>query len=139
MQSKALSEGVEVFEQLAAQQPASSLNQLFLGRLHDRLNHFDAAERAYRKAQELAPEWAEGYRALAELYLRSDVKPGEALVLAKRVIELEPTDSHYYLLAVGCLKNHNRAGALKAVQQALVLSPGEKRYQELLQQLQQAP
>src|SRR5262249_22990320 len=36
VQSNALAEGVTVFEQLAGEQPQSSLNQLFLGRLHSR-------------------------------------------------------------------------------------------------------
>jgi len=139
VQGNALAGGVRVFEQLASEQPESSLNHLFLGRLHGRLEQFEAAERAYRKVQELAPEWSEGYRALAELYLRADRNPAEGRALARRVLELEPTSPHYYLLAVACLKNNDRAGALEAVRQAVALNPGEKKYQEFLQQLQQTP
>ena len=139
VQRNALAEGVSVFEQLAAEQPGSSLNHLFLGRLHSRLDQFEAAERAYRKVQELAPEWPEGYRALAELYLRADRKPAEARALARRVLELEPSGPHYYLLAVACVKSSDRAGALEAMKQAVALSPGEKKYEEFLKQLQGAP
>jgi tetratricopeptide (TPR) repeat protein len=138
-QRKALAEGVKVFEQLVRQQPESSLNYLFLGRLQARLEQFDAAEGAYRKVQELASDWSEGYRALAELYLRADRKPSEAWALARRVIELEPSAPHYYLLALACLKNNDRAGALEAMNQAVALSPGEKEYQQFLQQLKRAP
>jgi tetratricopeptide (TPR) repeat protein len=139
VQRNALAEGVTVFEQLAVEQPESSLNHLFLGRLHSRLDHFEEAERAFRKVQELAPERPEGYRALAELYLRADRKPAEAQALARRVIEFEPSGPHYYLLALACLKNNDRMGALEAMKRAVALSPGEKKYQEFLQQLKERP
>jgi len=139
VQRKDPAEGVRVFEQLAAEQPENSLNYLFLGRLHGRLEHFEAAERSFQKVQELAPQWAEGYRALAELYLRTNQKTDQARVLAKRTIELEPSGSHYYLLAVVCLKNNDRPGALEAVKKALALSPDERKYQQLFQQLQPKP
>jgi tetratricopeptide (TPR) repeat protein len=139
VQRNALADGVSVFEQLVRQQPEGRLNHLFLGRLQARLEHFDEAERAYRKVQELAPDWSEGYRALADLYVRADRKPTEARGLARRVIELEPSGPHYYLLAVACLKNNDRAGALDAMKQAVALSPGEKKYQEFLLQLKNAP
>jgi len=139
VQRNALADGVSVFEQLVRQQPEGSLNHLFLGRLHARLEHFDAAEWAYRKVQELAPDWSEGYRALLELYLRADRKPLEARALARRVIELEPSGPHYYLLALACLKNNDRTGALEAMNQAVALSPDEKKYQEFVQQLKKAP
>jgi len=139
VQRNALAEGVTAFEQLVRQQPEGSLNHLFLGRLHARLDHFDAAERAYQKVRELAPDWSEGYRALAELYLGADRKPSEARALARRVIELEPSGPHFYLLAVACLKSSDRAGALEAINQAVALNPGEKKYQEFLQQLKKAP
>jgi tetratricopeptide (TPR) repeat protein len=139
VQRNALAEGVMVFEQLVAEQPESSLNYFFLGRLHSRLNHFEAAEQAYRKVQELAPQWPEGYRSLAELYLRADRNPAEARVLARRVVELEPSGKHYYLLAVACVKNNDRAGTEAALKQAVALSPGETKYQQLLQQLKEAP
>ena len=139
VQRKEPAEGVKVFVQLAADQPENSLNYMFLGRLHGRLEHFEAAERCFQKVQELAPQSAEGYRALAELYLRANRKTDQARVLARRVIELEPSSSHYYFLALACLKNNDRAGALEAMNQAVALSPGETKYQELLQQLKEAP
>ena len=108
-------EGVKVFEQLAAEQPENSLNHMFLGRLHGRLEHFEAAERSYQTVQELAPKWTEGYRALAELYLRANRKIDQAQVLARKVVDLEPSGSHFYLLAVACLKNNDRMVALEPV------------------------
>ena len=132
-------EGVRVFEQLTAEQPENGLNYVFLVRLHVRLEHFEAAERSFQKVQALAPQWAEGSRALAELYLRANRKTDQAWVLARKVIEVEPSAPHYYLLAVACSRNNDRTGALEAVKKALALNPGEVKYQQFLQQLQPTP
>ncbi|MDA1277696.1 MAG: tetratricopeptide repeat protein [Verrucomicrobia bacterium] len=131
--------GVKVFEQLAAEQPRNSLNYIFLGRLQSQLEHFDAAERSFQKVQVLAPQWTEGHRALAELYLRTNRKLDQARVLAGKVVEFEPSDSHYYLLAVACAQNNDHTGAVEAVKKALGLNPDEKQYQRLFQKLQQTP
>jgi tetratricopeptide (TPR) repeat protein len=138
-QRNALADGVAVFEQLAADQPENSLNYFFLGRLHDRLKQFESAERAYRKVQQLAPDWPEGYRVLADLYLRANLRLGEARTMARRALELEPSGPHYYLLAVACLKNNDRAGALEAIENAVSLNPNEPRYRTFLEQLKGTP
>ena len=139
VRSKALAEGATAFAQLVTEQPGNPLNYLFLGRMRAKLEQFEAAEAAYRKVQEFAPQWSEGYRAQAELCLRSTNKIAEAPGLARRAVELEPSGAHYYLLAVACLKNGDRPAALEAAKRAAALSPGEKRYRELLEQLTQAP
>jgi Flp pilus assembly protein TadD len=139
VQRNELAEGLKVFEQLAAEQPENSLNYMFLGRLQARQGSFEAAERSFQKVQGLTPLWAEGYRALAELYVRANRKADQARALAGKALELEPSDSHYFLLAVACLKNNDRTGALAAVKKALGLKPGEPRYQQLLRQLQPSP
>jgi tetratricopeptide (TPR) repeat protein len=139
VQNNALAEGVTVFTQLASAQPDNRLNYLFLGRLHARLGQFEATESAYQKAQKLAPEWAEGYRALAELYLRHNRKVDEARGLARRAVELDPTGAHYYLLAIACAKSGDRPAALEAARQAVAQNPGEKNYRDLLQQINGGP
>ncbi|MBM3839585.1 MAG: tetratricopeptide repeat protein [Verrucomicrobia bacterium] len=134
-----LAAGAEVFHQLVIEQPRNSLNHFFLGRLQGRLEEFDAAERSYQKVKELTPDWSEGYRALAELYLRANRKTVEAQSLARKAIEFEPSGSNYYILAVACWRNNDRPGALEAVKKALALSPDETTYQQLFQQLQSTP
>lgn len=138
VRGKALADGVRAFKELVAEQPGNSLNHFFLGRLLGRLQQFEAAERAYLKTQELAPEWPEGYRALAELYLRAERKPAEARALARKVAGWEPSGPHFHLLAVACVKNHDLPGALQAMRRAVALSPGEKKYDEFLKKLQAA-
>ncbi len=133
---QALAEGVSAFEQLAAEQPANKLNYLHLARLQARLQHLEAAERAYRKVQELAPGWAEGYGALSEFYLRTHRNPAEALALARKANAMEPTAAHYYLLSAACVANDDRTGARHAMENAVRLSPDEPKYREGLEKLQ---
>lgn len=139
VQAKSLAEGVSVFEKLTAQQPNSRWNHYFLGRLHARLEQVDAAEKEYRKVVELAPNWAEGHRALADLLLRADRHLPEARTLAARAVQLEPSGFHYQLLAGACVKNGDRAGAVAAIRKAIELEPNEPRYPKLLRQLEAAP
>lgn len=135
VQGKELAAGVTAFQRLASQQPDNPLNFLFLGRLEARLEHFEPAEQAYLKVQQLAPRWSEGYRALADFYIRNNRKLPEARQMAQRLVELAPSGPHYYLLAVACANSGDRQAALGAAKQAAARNPGEKRYQQLLQQL----
>jgi tetratricopeptide (TPR) repeat protein len=139
VQRNALAEGVRAFERLTTEQPGNGLNYYFLGRLHERRQQFDPTEKAYRRVQQLAPDWATGYRVLAELYLEANRKVPEAEALARRAAELEPSGPHYYLLAVARSKNNDRAGALAAIKQAVALNPNETRYRSLLEQLAGTP
>jgi tetratricopeptide (TPR) repeat protein len=139
VQRGAIPEGISVFEQLAKEQPDNGLNYFFLGRLHNRMQRFEEAEAAYRKVQELGPKWSEGYRALADLYLRANRKLPEARVMADRACELEPSGPNLFLLALTCAKNNDRPAAIMAANKALAISPSEAKYQELLKQLKEAP
>ena len=139
VETKNLGEGLKVFEQLAREQPDNSLSHFFLGRLQSRLDQVDAADISFRKVQELAPAWAEGYRALAELYLRTNRKIDQARQLTEKAVDLEPSSANYYLLSVAAAKGNDRTAAINALQRAIALSPGEKRYQQALQQLEQSP
>jgi tetratricopeptide (TPR) repeat protein len=139
LQHKNPAEGVMVFQQLIAEQPQNPLNYMFVGRLQSRLENFEEAERSLRKVQELAPEWMEGYRALAELYLRANRKGDQAILLTRKMVQLEPSGPNYYLMAVALARNNDPQGALDAVKQAIARSPGEPKYEELLRRLQQAP
>ncbi|MBX3746274.1 MAG: tetratricopeptide repeat protein [Verrucomicrobiae bacterium] len=135
VRERTLTEGVAAFEGLVADQPGNPLNHYFLGRLLGRMEQFDAAERAYRRTLELAPDWAEGHRALAELLLRAGRPGSEARELARRVVTLEPSGPHHYLLAVACLRAGDRPGAREAIQRALAIHPDEARYRQFLEQL----
>jgi Flp pilus assembly protein TadD len=71
--------------------------------------------------------------------LRANRNLPTAGALAHRAVELEPNGAHYYLLAVACSRNNDRAGALEAIEAAIQLSPEEPRYRSLLDQLKATP
>ncbi len=137
IRSRALADGVRAFESLVAEQPGNPLNYVFLGRLQGRLRQVDDAERAYRKVQELAPAWPEGYRSLAELYLRAGRHRAEAAALAQKAVDLAPTAPHYHLLAAVLAENADLTGAVDAMKRAIALDPSRPLYREFLQKLQE--
>lgn len=139
LQPSSFPQGLKAFQAMVEQQPESPWNHLFLGRFQARLEDFESAEKSYLKVQELAPERAEGFRVLADLYYRQGRKLAEAETLARRAVELDPSGTQYHLLALICLKKQDRAGALQAVRQAVARSPGEQKYQQLLKSLEAAP
>lgn len=133
-------EAVKTFERLAANHPESSLDYLFLGRLHEQSNHFESAEEAYRQVIKLAPDRPDGYRSLIELYFRSDRKHAEAKGLARQLLELEPESGpNHYLVAFACIRTNDRAGAVAAMEEAVRLSPENQRFQTFLNQLKKTP
>lgn len=139
LRRQALAEGVAAFEKLAAAQPTQPFNPLVLGRLHHRLQHVDTAERCFRTVQTLAPEWSEGYRALAELYLRAGRRTPDAVSLARKAAALAPTATHFHLLAAICAENGDRPAALQAIQRAVDLEPSQAKYREFQKKLQETP
>jgi len=139
IRSQSLPEGIAAFEKLAAEQPNNPWNHLFRGRLHARLQQIDKASQAFQTVQALAPQWPEGYRAMAELYLRARRNTDEALKLAQKTVELSPIATHYHLLAAICAETGDRQGALNAIEKAVTLEPGQAKYREFQKKLQESP
>lgn len=83
----------------AARKPESGLLQFYLGKLQAQQNALDKAERAYLRATEIAPDWFEPYRALAELYTRQG-KKDEALAKMEEIYRKNPTPAVVMNLAV---------------------------------------
>ena len=109
--------------------------QLNLGLLSARLGQFEQAEKALRTAIDMAPAQADGYRELAQLYLRAKTRQLEARDLAARAVKLEPAANHYFLLGWACDVTGDRAAAIEALQKALDLDPDNRAYQQVLQRI----
>ncbi|MDG1891621.1 MAG: tetratricopeptide repeat protein, partial [Verrucomicrobiota bacterium] len=107
--------GVDVFQRLQSEDPSNPLNHLFLGRLQTRLKKADQAAKHYKEVQRLAPGWAEGYRALAELYLITRRDTESTIALIRRAVSLEANGANYYLLAIALQRKGNIAEAKEAV------------------------
>lgn len=138
VQNKKLAEGAAAFERLASNQPENALNHFFLGRLKTRLGNSIEAESSYQKTLSLAPTWAAGHHALAELYMLTNQHLDQAEKLARRAVELESNHVRYYLLSAACIKNRHLQEALKAINQALTITPDDAKYQKLRNQLEKA-
>lgn len=138
VQNKKLEEGAKAFERLVTNQPGNALNHFFLGRLKTRLGNSTQAESNYQKTVSLAPTWAAGHHALAELYMLTNQHLNQAEKLARRAVELEPNHVRYYLLSAACIKNRHLQEALKAINQALTITPDDAKYRKLRDQLEKA-
>jgi len=110
--------------------------QLSIASAYTRLQRFDEAENAYRKAIELTPHQAGGYAALTKLYIQAGRKSSEARILAQKAVELEPAAEYYFLLSLSCQSNGDLAGACCAAEQAMAADPNNEEYQRLNQRLQ---
>ena len=62
----------------------------------------------------------------------------QAEKLARRAVELEPNHARYYLLSAACIKNRHLQEALKAINQALTITPDDAKYRKLRNQLEKA-
>jgi tetratricopeptide (TPR) repeat protein len=102
-----------------------------------RLQRFDAAETAFRKAIQLAPRQADAYGALAALYLKTGQKLGEARTLAETAVRLEPSAANLTRAAEAYDKNGELDKARSSLQRAIALDPDNERYQRLYELLKQ--
>jgi Flp pilus assembly protein TadD len=106
-----------------------------LGVLNAQLDRREAAERAFRKAIEVAPGHAQAHAALAQFYLRTGRSPAEARRFAETVVRLAPTAPNYALLAAACQAAGELEAARKAVGEALRLEPDNPQYRRLRESL----
>jgi cytochrome c-type biogenesis protein CcmH/NrfG len=99
-----------------------------MGALFEELSAMAAAEKAFRKACEVAPEEPAGYAALADLLVRYERNPPEAVTLARFAVDQSPTPQNWALLSAAYLNNGENAAALAAIQEALRLAPQSASY-----------
>jgi tetratricopeptide (TPR) repeat protein len=135
MQQGREAHALKLFEQLAKQQPDNGVNYFYLGQLLLQARQFDAAEKAYQKVTELSPERPEGYRALAEFYLRANRNMAKAQTLVEKVVQLRPSGPDFFLLAVACAKNQDLDGARVAMGRAVELDPDNADYRRFYARL----
>ena len=130
-------EALDVRERLREIEPGDTINLLNIGIGNARLHQFEAAEAAYRKVIQTAPQRCEGYRALAGLYLKTGRKLDEARSLAETAVRLEPAAANFRLLGEACGKNGDRRGALSAMERAVALEPNNDQYRRIYEVLKQ--
>lgn len=123
--------------ELSALRPNNPDYQLELGHIHAELADFDAAETAYKKVNELAPQYAPGHVALAKLYTQVGDRTSEAIAHGQKAVDLEPTAVNFWILGIAREKGGDTGGALEAIGRAVERDPGNAMYRQKYQSLQQ--
>jgi tetratricopeptide (TPR) repeat protein len=126
-----LLQALEFCEQLRELEPENPARHFNVGILNAHLKKFDAAEKAFLKARELAPQKSDSYRMLAQMYLETGRRVAEALALARQAVQIEPTAENYFVLGAVYAKNDNLVEALAALQRAIALDPNNPKYRRI--------
>ena len=129
---------LECREMLCRLRPNDPEQWLRLGHLYIQDDRPGEAEMPFQRVIELAPQRAEGYAALAEVYVRLGKDAEKAVQLARTAVQLESTASNYFVLAAACERVEDWSGAESALTHAIKLDPAEPRYREAHARLQKA-
>jgi tetratricopeptide (TPR) repeat protein len=116
-------DALEQLEDLLAAAPDQPAYLTQRGKLLADLGQWDAAERAWRKVIANAPDQADGYAHLVELYLRYGRPIADVIPLAERAVVLSPTGDHYLRLSAVRDKHGDRDGAITAARRAVAAAP----------------
>jgi tetratricopeptide (TPR) repeat protein len=127
---------LECREMLCRLRPNDPGQWLRLGQLYIQDDRPGQAEIPFQRVIELAPQRAEGYAALAEVYVRLGKEAEKAVQLARTAVQLESTASNYFVLAAACERVEDWSGAESALTHAIELDPAEPRYREAQARLQ---
>jgi tetratricopeptide (TPR) repeat protein len=106
-----------------------------LGAFYQAAGRAAEAEKVYRSLIHAAPECSDGYRELAQLYLRCRVQLAEAKQLAEKAVSLEPIAMNYFVLSRAYDQNGDPARALSALKQATDLEPANASYRQTYERL----
>jgi tetratricopeptide (TPR) repeat protein len=125
----------QLLQRAVALDPASPTALRALGDFYQMTGRRAEAEKTYRALIEAAPRRADGYRELAWLYLRAQIRLPEARQLAEKAVALEPAALNYFVLSRACDQNGDPARALSALQKAVELEPANSAYRQTYERL----
>ena len=92
------------------------------------MNQPGQAEQALRQAVTRFPNSGLAHAELAQLYLRTQTRPAEALTLMQTGVRLTPTANYYYLLTWAYDVNGDLKDALATIEKAIDLEPQNEHY-----------
>jgi tetratricopeptide (TPR) repeat protein len=131
-----LQDALRIYGKVNQIEPDNIVSRLNTGVISMQLKHFSNAEKAFKKVITLAPKFSDGYRELAQLYLKTETKLPEALRLAKTAVKLGETAPNYFILSWAYDKNGDVANALLALKRAAELDPDNLKYRQMYEQIQ---
>lgn len=117
-------------EYLAAQRENAddAAAQVNVGNFYAARGQMDDAERAYREALNLDPNWVPAYANLADLFRRQNRDPDGEKVLRAGIARLPQAAALYHSLGLLQVRGKDMQAALASLQKAAELAPGETRY-----------
>jgi len=130
-----ITDAIQQYNRISEIDPKDPVCHLNIGILSMRLKQLGAAEKAFRKVIEVAPEISGGYRELAQLYLRAGKGFPEARELAEKAVALEPTALNYFVLCWACDMNGDSQNAIKAIKRAIQLEPANLKYRNVYEHI----
>lgn len=125
----------QVLEELCQLEPNQVKHRVNTGAAWMAAGDYSKARAFFEAACDLAPNRADGYVGLVELTLVTGKDVNTAVDLAQRIVKLEPTADHYFLLARAYWAAGDPEQALQAAERAAVLDPGSRQYKEFLTRL----
>jgi len=136
---KKLPEAMEALTKACEADPTQARSYMYLARAHEDLSNREdkrgsefEAEKAYLKAIQLRPDYADALGLLAWLYATSHdpklQKIKDGIALAERAVELDPTPEVLDTLAECHHQNGDNAKAIATIQRAIAMKPPDKEY-----------
>jgi tetratricopeptide (TPR) repeat protein len=122
---------IGMFQRLLEVDPTHTGARLELARLYAQADQAEAAEAEMKRVCQDAPQDAEGFAALAQLYSQLGGRTQQAVSAAEQAVQIEPTAATYALL--GTIKNSagDRPGAVEAFRRAADLAPDNVQYLQM--------
>ncbi len=139
IQSGRLTEARAVCEDMVRLWPERVTYRVNLGALLLQLREPERGVEQFKQALVLDPNQPMALANLARYYLNTRQNLPEALVLCRRLVEVDPGAAHYDLLGWACFANGQVDAAREAAAQAVERDPTNAVYRERHQKLMRAP
>lgn len=130
-----IDDAISLYGRISEIDPNDPICHLNIGMLSMRIKQLGNAEKAFRKAIEVAPKSSGGYRELAQLYLRAGTAYPQAGALAEKAVVLEPTALNYFVLSWARDMNGDSENALEAIEKAIQLEPTNMKYRNVYEHI----
>lgn len=127
---------IDMLEELAKLEPDNMSYALEMARLYESQRQIESAEKTLQRLCAGNPKNGAVHAALAGLYLRTNIKAREVLVLCRTAVELQPTASHYAMLATAFEHYDDLPSAVTSLRQAVEREPDNAAYRQMLERLQ---
>ncbi len=135
VQQQRLTEAQTHLEEVVRLRPAAAGARANLGTLLLGMKDYTNAVRELKRGLELDPKNPEILHNLARYQLTSRSDLPEALMLSRRLVEVDPSAASYDLLGWACYSNGKTNEAIAASQAAVQKDPGNALYASRLQRL----